>query len=233
MRRWWALTPTGAMYIHCFHLLALAREPAERGVIQPAQEGHRPFFAQSLVVIVFSALAAEGFINEFGEAAGRLPLPDPVLLNLSACVAQVEATHGPVEEKYRAASVALTGKPFDRGSNPYQDFRDLLELRDALVHPKHRDSTDSAGRTIPESGVLRGLRQRGLTYTQRQRADAPLSTTSWLNELQTPEVAEWAYSAAVRIIMAVAEMVPSPPFSNLDMMIKDPAAALPTISWPS
>jgi len=61
---------------------------------------------------------------------------------------------GVVELKYLMASRILTGSAFDWGSQPYQDFRDLMKLRNDLVHPRHReqrarDTTDEKGQVHP------------------------------------------------------------------------------------
>ena len=69
-----------------------------------------------------------------------------------------------------------------------------MKLRNHLAHPRHRDQDTATqqtrratciregGHTVPRSGVVRRLQQL------------------WLTKLQTPEVAEWAYGAAVKII---------------------------------
>src|SRR5262249_48441355 len=61
----------GAYFPHWFQLLGVAREARENGVVQDAQPGTNRYFPQSLVVIVFAALAAEASINEVAEMAGR------------------------------------------------------------------------------------------------------------------------------------------------------------------
>jgi hypothetical protein len=61
----------GPFFWHWFHLLCMARETRENGVVQDAQPGTNPYFPQSLVVIVFAALSVEAFINELAEMAGR------------------------------------------------------------------------------------------------------------------------------------------------------------------
>ena len=51
---------------------------------------------------------------------------------------------------------------------------------------------------------------------------------SWLNELQTAEMARWAYQAALSIIEAVVQMLPGAP-GALDML-KSTVDSLPKLS---
>jgi hypothetical protein len=215
----------GMMAINWFHYLCIARETAETGIVHAAQEGTRRFFGHSLVVIVFSALSVEAFINELAEMAGRdadhfgrtsrWPSDVQVLSDLSAAIGKIEDSHGPVEDKYLRAHEVLSRTALDRGSQPYQDFRDLMSLRDDLVHPRDRDQTDSHGFVWPQSGVVRRLQQLGYTYTRGRRPGDPGGGASWVSELETPEVAEWAYNAAVKIITAIGTMLPHVPPSGI------------------
>lgn len=63
---------SGGMFVmHRFHLLFMAREPVRTALLQSAQHGTKPYFAESLVVIVFTARSVGTFINELTEIAGR------------------------------------------------------------------------------------------------------------------------------------------------------------------
>jgi hypothetical protein len=223
---------SGGMFVtHWFHYLSMAREAGESGIIQAAQEGTKRYFAHSLVVIVFAALSVEAFINELAEMSGRdadlfpdrgrtsyWPSEIQVLADMATAVREVEDSRGRVTEKYERAHEVLSGSALDRGAQPYQDFRDLMKLRDDLVHLRQRDRTDGHGFVSPESGVVRRLQQLGRTLTQGHRPGDPGGGTSWLNELQTPEIAEWAYNAAVNIITAIGMLLPDVPPSGISMM---------------
>src|SRR5262249_23130517 len=148
-------------FAHWFHYLCMARETRENGVVQDAQQGSKRYFAHSLVVIVFAALSVEAFINELAEMAGRdvdsndrghvagRPAEVQVLADLAAVLGEIEDTRGTVELKYLMLSRLLTGATPDQGAQPYQDFRDLVSLRNDLVHPRHRDTTDDNGYVSP------------------------------------------------------------------------------------
>src|SRR6476661_9062659 len=90
---------------------------------------------------------------------------------------------GVVELKYLMASRILTGSAFDWGSQPYQDFRDLMKLRNDLVHPRHREQEPATQPT------------RRARCIQEGPHGAPVRCSAWLQQLwltqrQTPEVAE-------------------------------------------
>ena len=63
---------------------------------------------------------------------------------------------GVVELKYLMASRILTGSAFDRGSQPYQDFRDLMKLRNHLAHPRHRDQDTATQQTRRATCIREG-----------------------------------------------------------------------------
>jgi hypothetical protein len=201
-----------AMWIHWFSYLMIAREAHERAVaVQKNSPNAAP--GDALVAVVFSALAVEAFINELTEMAERstvlsLPTENGAVTDLGRTLSAIEDAKGPVELKYQMACKILSGKTLPQGEQPYQAFKNLMQLRNDLVHLRHRDRTDGAGYVSPKSGVVRNLQQQGLTLTRgRSPGDVP-GGTSWLDELRTPGVAAWAYHAAASIITTLGEMVP-------------------------
>ena len=171
-----------------------------------------------LIAIVFSALGAEAFINELAEIAQRdADMSEPntgnidTLWDLAAALTAIdkERRSEQLERKYLEASRVLSGEAFPRGRPPFQEFMALIQLRDALVHPRHRDVTDRAGYISPGLTVVKNLQQRGLTRTRGARRSGGPGGVSWLDELVTLDIANWAYQAAVGIIRAVGDMLPS------------------------
>ncbi len=207
-------TQGGAFFVHCFHYLLTAYEARNRAAALIAAE---PFALppDALVAIIFSALGAEAFINEVGEMAGRdvhsgvsgVELFDQ-LDDLAATLAEIEGSKGPVELKYQITSKILSGRTFNKGVQPFQDFADLMRLRNDLVHLRHRDKTDAGGYVSPSSIVVQKLQQKGLTYTRGRNADEPSGGMSWLNEIETVGSATWAYQAARNIVFTIGEMLP-------------------------
>ncbi len=80
----------------------------------------------ALSAILFSALAAEAFINDLPEAASRdahgirdLQLTAaPLLDHLAAILNAMEQTHERIQPKYDAARKLLTGRAFDHAAAP-------------------------------------------------------------------------------------------------------------------
>jgi hypothetical protein len=195
------------------HLAAEARDAA----IQVEEADPRAWpMRDALGTILFSALAAEAFINELPEAASRdaytlryLQFPAvPVLDDLAATLRAMVAARKKIQLKYQAAMKILTGSAFNRGAAPYQDFDRLIALRNDLVHPRHLDRTTALGHTEPASPVVRDLRQRGLTRTRGRRRGDPAGGMSWLSEIYCGRTAAWAHKAACDVIAEVIRALP-------------------------
>jgi hypothetical protein len=97
--------------------------------------------------------------------------------------------------KYLTASLLLRGEMFNPGLAPFQDFEQLVRMRNSLMHMKPSDSAARKGAAA--------LAQRGLA----QRID-PESQMEWVDRMETPQTAEWACSTARALIRAVWDMVP-------------------------
>jgi hypothetical protein len=103
----------------------------------------------------------------------------------------------------------------------------LLKLRDILVHPRHRDRIDDEDRLVPDAALLRDFRQRGLTRLppQKPQDDAGML---WLMQLQSAEMAAWAYTMACAVIKAVGDLIPADPAIPSIWMFKDRTQTLPS-----
>jgi hypothetical protein len=206
-------TGRGTFFPHWFEFLFLAAQSRDRAQQAAASSQGQPT-SEALTAILFSALATEALINELPEAAARsvdphLDVPGlDTLADLAATLDMTEKAQGQIDLKYQLASKILSGKTFPPGEAPFQDFANLVTLRNELVHPRHRDRTTVAGHVEPVSRVVRDLQQRGLTTTKgRREGDVP-GGTSWLGELKSSGVASWGYKAAREIIIALLRMLP-------------------------
>jgi hypothetical protein len=212
-------TGSGTFFPHWFEFLCLAAEARDRAQ-QATGSGDGQQTAEALTAILFSALAAEALINELGEMATRVVdlhsnLPDldttpnlATIADLATILDMTEKAQGQIDLKYQLASKVLTGKTFPRGQAPFQDFANLVILRNELVHPRHRDRTTSSGHVEPASRVVRDLQQRRLTTSRGRRAGDIPGGISWLDEIKSSGVANWAYVSARQIIIAVLAMLP-------------------------
>jgi hypothetical protein len=209
-------TSGSVLVAHSFSYLTMgrsARDDARKAVAENPQA----WPSKTIIAILISALAAEAFINELGpliDADARHwdeeRLPEKVaLVDLAAVLDEVEMGHGTTGLKYQMAAKTLTGRTFDLSTNPLQDFRELCKLRNLLAHLRPGDMLDEEGNVVPAEKVTVAFQQRGLTHNRppRRRA-AQTPGISWLNELQTDRMAQWAYETACAIIGAVIDMLP-------------------------
>jgi hypothetical protein len=208
--------PVGGFGAHWPEFMHFATEARDRAnEIETADPQAWPM-RDALSAILFSAIAAEAFINELPEAASRdaydvrnLQVPAvTVLENLAATLNAMEQARERIQDKYHAARKILTGQGFHRDRAPFQDFDMLVKLRNDLVHPRHLDSTTARGHTEPTSPVVRDLRQRGLTCTRGRRRGDPMGGMSWLSELYCGRMATWAHKAACDVIRELIVALP-------------------------
>ncbi len=140
------------------------------------------------------------------------------LQDLANALKEVEDSQGPVGLKYQIAYKILSGSTFPRGRSPFQEFRQLVALRNLLVHLKPGDKHSASGHVEPKESLIREFQQRGYTRTRGRKPGDPLGGMSWLQEIQTVQMADWAYSAARSIIAAVGMALPEGPTRTLGMI---------------
>jgi hypothetical protein len=85
---------------------------------------------------VFSAAAGEAFINEIGELGSHADLAsEPAeVRNVATLIQEVENAKGRTTLKFHVAKLAITGKIFEKGSQPFDEFSLLMKLRNSLLH---------------------------------------------------------------------------------------------------
>jgi hypothetical protein len=191
------------MHLHSRQLLLIARET----VIRCRGDAEQPaaLTADSILALVMSAAATEAFINEFAEYAPLVfssldPAEIPSVVVACAQVLQdLEESRVPLTTKYLVGSQVLSGRSFDAGGAPYQDFKLLIDLRNAIMHIKVAVEGDRhAGQRVADV-----LAQKGLAIASTGPGSLP-----WFDRLQTPAVARWAHDSALGIIRAFLDLVP-------------------------
>jgi hypothetical protein len=168
---------------------------------------------ETLVGILMPALAVEAFINELGEHAGwavdrGLYPGDARVKDLAEILSQLESDRATTALKYQMAAKILSGQTLPEGEQPFQAFAELMKLRDVLVHLKPRGSYGENEEPFSSDRFIRVFRDRSLTRTSNP---LPLPSMSWMLELESAGMAEWANEAAHGIILAIGEMLPSIP----------------------
>jgi hypothetical protein len=156
--------------------------------------------------IILAAASTEAFINEFAEVHQNPKLESLPLRACSDALVEIERDRGSLRLKYLVASRMLSGKMFDKGSAPYQDFDVLVQLRNDLMHLKPLDKFNYSehgleSMTVPK--YIKALQQRGLA-----RTFGPDAGISWFDSLCTGEMAKWSCETARAIILEVLTMVP-------------------------
>jgi hypothetical protein len=217
------------LVVHSGFLWGTACEARDRAVVA-VRENSQVWPADTIVSIVLAAATTEAFINELTElvalqrdAAYRRTNPiSHSMRDFADALQEIEESRGSLALKYLIASQTLSGSTFDKGSNPYQDFATLINLRNDLMHLKPRDTFLEPDNGLPgiiqPPKYIRGLQQRGLAHTPPQGV-----SMSWLNMLRTAQIAVWACDTAHNIILAILNSIPdeSPPNRDPTWMLKD------------
>jgi hypothetical protein len=201
------------MFINSGHLFGIAKQAYERAKAG-AKHDRSHDSNEPLISIVFAAAAGEAFINEIGELAsqptGFFPElgsePDQVQ-SLAGLLSEVEDARGSTNLKYLIGKLALSGRTFDKGANPYQDFAILMDLRNSLMHLKF-DRVESVRINevrIHYPSVVAKLRSRSVLALFEDDDNA---IASWVLRVSTPAVARWACNATARIVKDIVESMP-------------------------
>jgi hypothetical protein len=184
-------------------LFLIARDSAEK-----AERDSR----QTLVSILFSAAAIEGFLNDLleslrvisGTRSSELP---ECIRSLIAVAEELEERNAQIQLKLQVFSAVLTSKPFDRSTVLYHDFDLLFRLRNSLVHYRPEVFTESTFLNPDHAQVLvRRLASRGLL--QQDDLDAA-SLTGLVGLLHKASIAKWASDTATSTALEIVELFPA------------------------
>jgi hypothetical protein len=185
-------------HYHSITLLLIAHKAAQRADAQAAavSSGSVALTEDAVTAITMAVSAAEAFINELADHLHLDAVSGPIAPQLQSTadlVAEIETEQGSVLLKYHVASLALTGGTFNRGAAPFQEFAELVRLRNAIVHL--RPGT-KYGQKITDS-----LAQRGLAMSEQDGRGLP-----WFDRLLTPKTARWSVQVARDMMLAVLDM---------------------------
>ena len=205
----------GMMYGASSRLMGFACDARDRACETiEAQPGASP--GDAAVAVIMSVVAAECFLNELGESVCTFdcmrdnePPDSPAgeLTSLYRLLDQVEKERGGLLLKFHLAAQALSGRTFDPGKNPFQDFQALVSVRNLLVHFRPNDNFqyDEQGRVTGNKHprLVQQLQQRGLA--RRPKTD---TIEEWSSTLMTGELAVWACKTALEQVYAVISLLP-------------------------
>lgn len=180
-------------FLNAGNLFATARSACERMGLA----GEKADLRDALIAVVFSAAALEAFIMEVPIILRPFTLRakrNPVLARLDSLLSECEESRASIQLKFIAARAVLGAEPYDKGAQPYQDFRLLFSLRDSLIHMKPDKIRDEPNR------ILQALRSRGVLDDSE-----PNVKTSFLGDVATRKVGRWAVDVAADMVQSIRD----------------------------
>jgi hypothetical protein len=116
-------------------LFSIAVDSAKRIASAPRAGGNQ----EALVSVVFAAASLEAFLNESAYLAENIRGAPPIVSAFAQVMADAEESRVQIQSKFQLGSLVLTGRTYEKGAAPYQDFSDLLALRNLLMHGKSNE----------------------------------------------------------------------------------------------
>jgi len=200
------------LHAHSYELFLIARKAAKAA----REDSKRPnaLTTGSLNALVIAAAAVEAFLNELAHhvevirasASSAREAISPQLATCSSVLQDLEDSRASVKSKYLMASLVLSGRSFEKGQDPFQDFAKLIDLRNEIMHAKPVTGDEHRGTKIATALERRGVAKRLF----------PDVSTDWFHILESPGVGAWACKTALRIIRATLAFSPAPPEPGLD-----------------
>jgi len=168
----------------------------------PANEG--------TIALIFAAIATEAFINELPGVLSHLVTYEPRLAAFVAVLNELAEVHATTKAKFLAALTILSGAPFDKSGQSFQDFELLMAARNALAHRKAEFISDFTPRGAAENyrKLLRKLEARRVLGDLWGK-DA-IGGHDFIGLTNTPAAARWACATAVattQALLAALELI--------------------------
>lgn len=165
-----------------------------------------------LIAVVFSVITLEAFINEVAQLAAREARRKgnpPSVAAFADLTDEIEESRGSLGLKFCVARHLFAGHPYDKGSQPYQDFDLLIDLRHALIHWKPREKFEPDGKgglAVKPPDIVGRLRAKNIL--------AELEAGQFIAWISTRAVARWACNTAAAMVRSIAEVIPDSPFKE-------------------
>jgi hypothetical protein len=197
-----------------WQLIDIAYDAFKRSALEgsPQQPGQS---RDALISVVFAVAASESFMAELAlmaqtvsaQAHPGVPEEPSQITTFADLHEELEKSKASLNAKYLTAYHLLSGRAVDKGATPYQDFALLVELRNALIHPKLdemglNDAKDSIVMKYPS--IVAKLSSRNLMSP----SPPPETAAKWIDLVSTSAVAEWAVKTAAGIIMWIVNALP-------------------------
>ena len=180
---------------------------------------------EAVVAVVFSALAVEAFLNDVVHLTeevtdsvdwGSTPDVGEKFKVFGYIMKELEDRNSSIAIKMQMAHLFFTGTHLDSGSQPYQNYKILTNLRNALVHSKpvkHGVSLDDSNQYEPQKIVKQLVDQKVIPKPSPQEPPALMPY------IRKPEVARWAYGVAVEMRTFLVQLIPEGEIKNLLLQV--------------
>ena len=179
------------------------------GHINSEVEDLAPNQPEALSSIIWSFAAIEAFLNELGELVVSDPEGAPwrttSINEYGAEWLKLEKERASTSRKLDlACKVFDTG--FNRGSTIYQNFGDLLSVRNALMHFRPDSAKVSDARKVTDiSNIASRLRSKNILEKESG------AFKNWITRIQCRSAAKWACNTASECVIGVFKAIPNAP----------------------
>lgn len=165
--------------------------------------------SEAVTAIVLSALALEAFFNDFVHfvswfSDGR---EEELFGTFAITMRECEDSRIQLTTKVRVAYNLLTGSEIQKGAKPYQDFKLLVDIRNALVHKRPEKSRieiqEDCVEYTSDSAIVSKLANNRVFLSP-----GPERPSSLVHCLQAPSAADWAIDTVETIADLLAAALP-------------------------
>lgn len=184
------------LFMHLQQLYKAGIKPLKANEIhrRVGLNGHHEYALSSYPIAV---AAWEAFLNETCmSTVAELDYPNSLLWDM-----REQAEKWEITTKTLLIPKLLLGTTFDKATQPYQDFQQLVSIRNHIVHFKIEEAPMK---------VLKDLSQRRITLTP-----PPNTELSWSLQLMSTECIRWAINTIAKMVQELSSWFPYKPGQSM------------------
>ena len=164
-----------------------------------------------LISIMFSVIALEAFINESGSLARTVPTADKqsVIQGYAEVMDELEQRKEGIILKLHLALLLFSGSTLNKDDKLLAELTLLIALRNEITHPKGDvwQTPVSRKKPDPERSLLQ-YPKFIIKLHQKHIIPSPTISSSWLDQINTMPVANWACAIVEKISKRFYDSVP-------------------------
>lgn len=179
---------------------ALLFKDATQSFNRACEDGHSDKHGQTyeaIVAIILSMAAAEAFINELYVMFYSIQF---FRMDKTTTKTPEDFFKLSIEDKYCEVSTIISGKALNKGERPFQDFHNLVLLRNCFIHYKMRDSNEGESESY-----YHYLRTKGLLTDSKQKLGS--SDSHWLDQVSNIRIARWSINTISQMVNQIYAMM--------------------------